>query len=295
MRKAIVVLVISILLMSVAVNGAYSASLIFKGNTYFKWHIELKAFERALGGKQQAGFETYWTGELSLEVKSVEKISDSEYKITYDFFMKYIDVIRQRYTSKDTWDRIAEGVGENATNEQMVVNSDGYDYRLGNLTWGFNFYFLVTPLVFFNPHHGDFKSWLEENYLTQQIGAFKRVSGLIYESWDITLGTKRDVYYVEIFLIAARYDLGEPVDQSGSVVEFDFTFDKEYGFISNMRVFWEYSQDVSFEIRVRLMDTNIIPRNIFYYTLLAVVLIVIALIAIYRYYRKKKHIKLVRI
>lgn len=297
-KRGASVAIVSILILSSMIlsTGISCETAVFKPNSYYKWLVELWAYPKGL--IQQGGAGIYkkiiWRGILYLEITSIEQSGES-YLLSYKYLMNYTYVKSSKYTKEDAKARIQEGVGESLLNGSLSISSDNYDYRLGTLNWGFNISFLVTPLIFFNPSKKGFIEWFKENYMKLRLGVIERVSGIVYESWDLILGTYREVYYIEIFVPAANLRPREPISVNASILEFDTTIDRELGFIGYLRIYWEYSEDVSFEIIAKIIDTNVIPHNIFYYTIATIIVVIIVAVFAYKYYRRKKRLRLIRV
>ncbi|MCR8463025.1 MAG: hypothetical protein QXH55_02625 [Candidatus Korarchaeota archaeon] len=291
-KRVCMVTIIFLLLLALSPTGSMCESVLFKPDSYFEWSIALWRYLKGVQVGIRALKELLWEGSLRLEIITVKPL-DGKFMLEYKYVMNYTHVVKSKYTAQDTSDRIQQGIGESSY-ATVEFSSTDYRYLLGNLKWGFNASFPVTPLLFLNSPRSGFTVWLKD-FMTIQFGLVKKECGIIYSSWDIVLGTYRDVYYVEMFLPAKYLNTTENIVVEASMVEIDFTIDKEYGFVGYLRIYWEYSATESFEILARITDTKIIPHNIFYYTVASVIAAMIAIAYTYKFYRGKRRLRLVRV
>ncbi|MHA1617290.1 MAG: hypothetical protein ACTSX9_08310 [Candidatus Njordarchaeales archaeon] len=79
------------------------------------------------------------------------------------------------------------------------------------------------------------------------------VPGIVYESWDIIMGTVRYVIYAELYTGKAEY-------VEGAIMEFIVTIDKSLGVVLNLRASWYY-YGTRYVLSISLKDTNAIPKH----------------------------------
>lgn len=292
--KRLGILVIVLLLLPIIFISAESIckSLLFKPNSYFEWKITLWKIPKAKETTAAVSRYVLWEGHLRLNI-SVEPLGGG-FKLRYDCNMNYTRVISQTYTALDDSPRVYQGMIESAS-ASVVISGAEYIYRLSELKWGFRASFSIIPVTFFNVLKEDFVNWLINNFSVIKIGEIQKSCAIVYDSWDIVLGTYRRVYYAEMFLPARYLNTTEPISVDASMAEFDFTIDKEYGFIGYLRIYWEYSTNESFEIIAKIINTNLFHHNVFYYTVITVLVVLIATAFVYKRYREKRRLRLIRV
>lgn len=286
-------IIILLLLPAVLLSfGSACGPLIFRSNSYFVWEITLWRLPKGGGAGVVTPRYMLWEGYLRLDV-TIEPLGE-EFQLKYHYTMNYTRVINQTYTAADEVPRVHQGMIENLS-ASIGTSGVEYIYRLGELKWGFKATFRITPLVFFNVLRKDLVNWLIYNFSMIKLGEISKPCSIVYDSWDIILGTYRRVYYMEMFLPASYLNTTEPISVGASMAEFDFTIDKEYGFIGYLRIYWEYSSYESFEIIAKITDTNLFHHNMFYYTIIMILVILVVAAFTYKRYREKRRLRLIRI
>ena len=100
------------------------------------------------------------------------------------------------------------------------------------------------------------------------------VPGILKDTWDIVLGTWRSVIYVELYTAKKEY-------VEAAILEFLVTIDKELGIVLNIWSSW-YFYGTRFILRLKLADTNAFAKNLLYFTVIGIIIGIIALVIIVR-------------
>lgn len=288
--------IISILLLNIsaflAVGVNSDSNFIAKGD-YYLWKASLKAYDISKGR-----YEYYWTAAHYVKILDVKSISGDNQEIRLAYYTLYEDVNKTKYSTLDTEDRIHDTKNGNA---KVVVNTtkDKYLVKFANETWGFKINFPIVPFMIFNVKSEGFLEYFKRNFMIWNISEEEFMErGILFDTWDIIIGSKRDVYYVELFYRATDLNFGEYVGAGAlpesSIVEANIEIDKKVGIVLKIRYFLKFA-DKMFELLVELTNTNKFAKNVFIYTLIIAIGGIIAFVFVFRFYRKKARRRLIRI
>ena len=282
-RKFLVVLSIIILL---APQVGFICAKQNLNNKYFVWKGELKLLSAGL-------YITYWKVTHRMEIKEYS-VTDGNIRIEAFCSTNFSEV-------KFYGDRVKSHTVDVA---RSISASNPIVY-LVNESWGFNMSFLFSPFMIINVMSGNIKSKLQELFIDGYVLGNRRdryrgyFGGLFFDTWNIELGTYRNVYYMELYYQAAILNRGEPLDpktglSNSSVLEINVRIDKSLGIIWGLRFFWYFRQNYH-EIKIEIVDTNAIPKGMFYLTLVAIIVAIIVVIIIIRYWRVRRRRRLIRV
>lgn len=288
----IVIIIFLSLLSPVSPGLKASNSFISKGDSY-TWKAVLKAYDISRGQ-----YEYYWTAYHYARILDVKSLSDDILEIRAAYYTIYKDVNKTKYTILDEEDRIHDVKNGNAR-VRVNITRDKYLIRFSNESWGFKINFPIVPFMVFNVKAGGFLEYFKKNFMIWNISEEESMErGILFDTWDVVIGAKRDVYYVELFYRATDLNFGEQVSAEvlpeSSIMEINVEIDKEIGVVLKIRYFWKFV-DKMFELLVELTGTNKFARNTFIYTLIAVFIGIAALGGAYRFYKKKARKRLIRI
>jgi len=255
-------------------------------NKYFVWKGELKLLSAGL-------YITYWKVTHRMEVKEYT-VTDSNIRVEASCSTNFSEVSFYK-----------DRVRSHTVDVMRSVTVSSPIVYLVNESWGFNMSFLFSPFMIINAMSGDIKSKLQELFVDGYVLGSKRdrcegyFGGLFFDTWNIELGTYRDVYYMELYYQAAILNRGEPLDpktglSNSSVLEINVRIDKSLGIIWGLRFFWYFRQNYH-EIKIEIVDTNAIPKGMFYLTLVAIIVAIIVVIIMIRYWRVRRRRRLIRV
>ena len=261
-----------------------------KKGMYVRWSVELKVLDRSKGQT-----EHYWSAENYMKILDMNQTGELM-TIIYAYYTRFYDVVVGKYSSQEKTPRIMEGMHIN--NGSAIATFSGgetYEYLFHKETWMFKIDFPFTPYAIFNTKKEDFLDWFNETYLIRTVAGKRRQCGILFETWDIVLGSRRYIYYAEIYYLVSEINLGEPEIPETSILEINVGIDKSVGIITRLRYFWQYSTNLMFELILSIQDTNIFRKATFTIGLFVAFISLIVLYAAYRIYRKRRRLKKIRI
>ena len=255
-------------------------------NKYFMWKGELKLLSTGQ-------YITYWKVTHKLVII---KYTESDNKIEVDARCE-TNFSQVAFYGDRVKDHIVDVI--------RTVNSTTPIIYLYNETWGFYMSFLFSPFMIINPRSGHIEDELKSLFIEGYILGSKRnkyvgyFGGLFFKTWNVQLGTYRDVYYMETYYQAAILNRGEPNDpktgiSNSSVMEINVRIDRELGIVLGLRFFWYYRQNYH-EIKIEITDTNAFPKGQFYLTLFGIIAIVMVAILAVRYWQVRRRRRLIRV
>jgi len=257
---------------------------------FYKWIAFLRVYDPSVGK-----YEKYWEAMHYLRILNLEEINDVTLKIRVAYSTIYEKVFNSKYTTEDTTDRtVNHRCGSMVFTLQTMVNK--YEYVFAEENWGFGLRFPFHPFMFFNVKEHGFKQYFESNYIIGPVAGEIMERGVLFETWDIIMGTKRDVYYAEIYLRTLDMNVSEhgtSVSES-SITETNVEIDKQLGIILKIRYFIDFA-DKMFELIIELADTNMFIKHKFTITMISFIIGLIIIWAVIRYYRGIKRRRLIRI
>lgn len=101
------------------------------------------------------------------------------------------------------------------------------------------------------------------------------------KSWDIILGNYRRIIYMEIY--TAKWLV---IGENNYLTELDLSIDEELGIVSKMRLFYPKA-GVSYELKMELANTNMMPKNTLIMYIGAVIIAILAVSIIMHRYKEK--------
>ena len=242
-------------------------------------------------GDYKIGRVTIWTFSLQINFESISRDGTISISGKYSF----VPTVVSSVSSPEAFDDIKV---ENSQFNAGVAADDLY-VRLFNLPWGdinatyakdivdvpFADNITIDPAVIFNVDGwGTLVNFFEDEVWKDELG---RVIGMtiVKESWDIILGTKRDILYVEFYVTNWYYIQNLP-----AIVECTFGIDKKLGVITSERISWSEG-GIDHVIEINIQNTNAFPRNQLWLTIGIIFIgIVVAVIGYTLYKRRKKEV-----
>ena len=258
-----------------------------KEGAYYVWRAKLQVFDPSIGE-----FRFYWSADHFLKIFKAEK-SENILKTKVAFSTRYVEINSSRYTDYDTGDRtINHRNGGLMASYDLSINR--YVILFVKENWGFLMDFPFSPYAIYNTKARGFKQFLESEYIVGPIAGMVMKRGILFETWDIVLGTRREVYYMEIYFRTLDLNINETAIDKNSITEANIEIDKELGVVLSLRYFWTFA-DKQFEITVDLSDTNMFGKHRFTMTVISVIAALVIIGLAIRHYRSIQRKKLIRI
>jgi len=257
---------------------------------FYKWSAKLRVYDPSVGT-----YEDYWKAEHYLRILKLEEKGDNVIRLKVAYSTIYKTVFVSRYTTRDTVDRTVSSKHGSVWYE-LDLEKEKYQFSVADEHWGFGLKFPFTPFTIFNVEEHGFKQFFENTYIVGPVAGEIMERGVLFETWDIIMGTKRDVYYAEIYFRTLDMNISESkeaVTQS-SITETNIEVDKQVGIVLKVRYFIDFA-DKMFEVLVSLTDTNMLPKHRFTMLILSLFIAAICIWIIIRYYRGLRRKRLIRI
>jgi len=258
-----------------------------RSGSYYKWKCTLQVLDRAKGT-----YVFYWTAIHYMKIIGTQKTSDKiDVKVAYATW--YVDVNNSRYTREDAEDRIANRA-YGSLKRSYRVTKRFYMMSFLNETWGFKMMFPFSPFMVFNPKARGFKMFLERHYTRGYVKGMYMERGVMFETWDLIEGTKRDVYYMEIYYYTLDLNINETAIDESSIMEVNVEIDKELGIVLKLRYFWGFANNM-FELVMQIVDTNMFLKHQFTMMVISIIVALIIIGLVVRYYKERRRRRLIRI
>ena len=262
--------------------GALFAKQSFNGK-YFVWRGKLRIIS---AGK----YITYWKVMHRMEIK--------EYSLEGDKIHIVAHCVTEFSNVQEYRERIQDFDGD----VEVSIDAQRPLYYIRNESWGFQIAFPFTPFMLVNTEYDNIKEKLKELFVDGGILGRNRdryrgyFGGILFDTWNIELGTYRGVYYVDLYYQAAIFNKGEPSGllPASSVLEMNIRIDKELGIILGIRYFWFFG-DYYHELIIDIVDTNVFLKWSFYMILALIIVGIIVVFLIIRRWQMKKRLKLIRV
>jgi len=262
--------------------GSLFAKQSFNGK-YFVWRGGLRIIS---AGK----YITYWKVMHRMEIK--------EYSLEGD----KVNIVAHCVTEFSSVQEYRERVQDFDGDVEVSIDVQRPLYYIRNESWGFQIGFPFNPFMLVNIEYDNIKEKLKELFVEGGILGEKQdryrgyFGGLLFDTWNIELGTYRDVYYVDLYYQTLIFNKGESsgVLPDSSVLEMNIRIDKELGIILGIRYFW-FFDDYYHELIIDIVDTNAFPKGSFYMLLALIIIGIIAVFLIIRRWRMKKRLKFIRV
>ena len=280
----VLVLPLFCILSSRATNDDISG--LSKGAIY-TWDAELKVLDPSTGT-----YSHYWSARHFMHIVESKKSGDTlTVRMAYSTY--YMDVVKLRYAKSDKSDRIANH-RYGSLKRTYDLTTEKYVFILEKERWGFYIDFPFSPFMVFAVQERGFRMFLEGEYTKGYVSGMYMDRGILFDTWDIVLGTRRKVYYLEIYYSCMDLNLNETELGEMSVLEVNVEIDKELGIVLRLRYFWRLA-DKMFELMVELSDTNMFMKHRFTMTIVSLFIVLISIWVIVRYYKERRRRRIIRI
>ena len=262
--------------------------------TSYTWSCYLKVYDPA-----RHEYVLYWTATQYLKILEIES-KDSIVDLRVAYSTQYDVINIAKYTDIDTENRTVSHRDGNYK-ASFNLSENKYVFEFVKESWGFKIDFPISPFTIFNVKEEGFEEFFYNTYILWHLSENETMDrGLFFDTWDIILGSRRRVYYVELYYSVVDLNLGEEIGSEGlpktGILEMNAEIDQVMGIVIKLRYFWKFA-DKMFEIILELVDTNskYFIKNSFIYLLVALFFALIVLGAAIRMIKARRRKRLIRI